>query len=224
MGSESSLWLDIICGVPQGAILGSILFNIFINDIFLYITERDICNYVDDNSLYACDSSLQMTLVRLQNDLIQVMHWFDINSLVVNKVLGNIKSNEVSMKVKDITINTTDSINLLGINDKKLTFIDHIMIMCKKANNKINSLCRIGKCITIEKARILNNAYILSLFYYCPIVWVFCSKTSNNLIDKTHKRALRVVYNSYDKSLEELLQIDGSVTSKKFTYPYDRSI
>ena len=55
-------------------------------------------------------------------------------------------------------------------------------------------------------ARILNNGY------YCPIVWMFCSKTSNNLIDKTHKRALRVVYKSYDKSLEGLLQIDGSVT------------
>ena len=107
VGSESSLWLDIIRGVPQGSILGPIIFNIFINDIFLYITETDICNYADDNSLYACDSSLEMTLVRLQNDLIQVMNWFDINSLVVNEkksqlmVLGNIKSNEVSMKVKD---------------------------------------------------------------------------------------------------------------------------
>ena len=88
-----------------------ILFNIFINDIFLYITETDICNYADDNSLYARDSPL-MTLVRLQNDLMQAMHWFDINFLVVKEnkfqlmVLGNIKSNEVSMKVKDITINT----------------------------------------------------------------------------------------------------------------------
>ena len=40
---------------------------------------------------------------------------------------------------------------------------------------------------------------------------MFCNKMSNNLIDKTHKRALRVVYNCYDKSLEELLQIDGSL-------------
>ena len=51
VGSESSLWLDIICGVPQGSILGPIIFNIFINDIFLYITETGIYNYADDNSL-----------------------------------------------------------------------------------------------------------------------------------------------------------------------------
>ena len=49
VGSESSLWLDILRGVPQGSILGPILFNIFINDIFLYITETYICNYADDN-------------------------------------------------------------------------------------------------------------------------------------------------------------------------------
>lgn len=199
--------------------MGPILFNIYINDIFLYITQTDICNYADDNSLYVCDSSLQMTPSRLQNNTIQVINWFDINLLVVNAnkfqfmILGNINFNDdVSMKVKHITINTADSIKLLGINiDKKLTFSDHIQIMWKKANKKINALCRIRKWITIDKARILYNAYILSCFSYCPIVWMFCNKMSNNLIDKTHKRALRVVYNCYDKSLEELLQIDGSL-------------
>ena len=64
----------------------------------------------------------------------------------------------------------------------------------QKGKKHKNALCRIRKWKTIEKARILNNAYILSLFYYCPIVWV------------------RVVYNSDDKSFEELLQINGSVT------------
>ena len=78
-----------------------------------------------------------MTPSRLQNNTIQVINWFDINLLVVNAnkfqfmILGNINFNDdVSMKVKHITINTADSIKLLGINiDKKLTFSDHIQIM-----------------------------------------------------------------------------------------------
>ena len=85
------------------------------------------------------------------------------------------------MKVKDITINTTDSINLLGINiDKKLTFIDHIR-MCKKANNKINALCRIRKWITIEKARNVNNAYILSMVYCMYVLMYGCSAVKRQI-------------------------------------------
>ena len=80
----------------------------------IFVTMQMIIPY------YVCDSSLHMTLNRLQKDLIQVnAKQFQL------MILGNIKFiDEVLLKGKDVTINTTDSINLLGINiDKKLTFI-----------------------------------------------------------------------------------------------------
>ena len=56
VGSSLSEWLEIILGVPQRPILGPILFNVFINDMFLFIKGTDICNFADDVTLYACNS------------------------------------------------------------------------------------------------------------------------------------------------------------------------
>ena len=54
VGSFLSEWLEIILGIPQESILGPILFNVFINDLLLFMKETDICNFADDTSLYAC--------------------------------------------------------------------------------------------------------------------------------------------------------------------------
>ena len=57
-------------------VLGPILFNIFINDLFLLTLGSDICNFADDNTLYACDTSIDNVLRRLEEDVIKVSGWF----------------------------------------------------------------------------------------------------------------------------------------------------
>jgi len=74
-----------------------------------------------------------------------------------------------------------------------------------------NALLRIRKYLDYTNARSLCTAYILSHFKYCPTLWMFSSRTSNLLINKTHKRALRVVHNNFHLSLEELLTRENSV-------------
>ena len=115
--------------------------------------------------------------------------------------------------INGIFINSTDKVKLLGVTiDKQLNFNEHIKNICKAANNKTNALLRIRRFIDKPKARALCYAYILSHFNYCPLIWMFCRKTSNALlVNRTHKRALRVVYENKHLSLEELLVVDGNV-------------
>ena len=69
IGSAYSDWANVIRGIPQGSIMGPLLFNIFINDIFLVVEKSDICNFADVNALYSHGSNLPLILNNLEHDM-----------------------------------------------------------------------------------------------------------------------------------------------------------
>ena len=82
--SSHSDWYDIIRGVPQESILGSLLFNLFIYDLFLFLERTNICNFADGNTIYRCDSVLEIILEDLQHDMKILLNWFKINTMKPN--------------------------------------------------------------------------------------------------------------------------------------------
>ena len=218
VGSCISDWLEIMLGVPQGSILGPILFNIFINDLLCSIQETSICNFADDNTIYATDTSLDNVIKRLECEILQVCNWFSCNSMVTNPVKFQMifpgsKFVEHSIIVGNVEVKSTENVKLLGaIIDYKLSFYPHVKELCKSANQKTKALLRIRRYLTQSKANLIIDTYVLSPFNYCPLIWMFCSKMGHNLLESTHRRALMAKHFNFSLSYSDLLHLSKSVS------------
>ena len=78
VGSSFSTWSSILTGVPQGSVLGQLLFNIYINDFFFFIKELSTTNFADDNTIYANGNNIQEVIYKLENDIQNSLIWFNL--------------------------------------------------------------------------------------------------------------------------------------------------
>ena len=127
-------------------------------------------------------------------------------------ILGDKSHHKHELKINSIKVEASDDVLLLGITiDKKLTFKQHVENLCRKAQYKLHALRRIRKFLTIEKAKMLGNAFIDSQFNYAPLLWMFCRKTLYSKIEKIHHKTLKVIYQSND-TYENLLLHSNTVS------------
>ena len=104
---------------------------------------------------------------------------------------SKIYNNKITFAIENKQIKCKTEVKLLGITiDEKLTFTKHIANICSLANNRLRALTRIRRYLSKEQTKYLSEAYIISAFKYCPLIWMLCNKTSNNQINKIHKRTM----------------------------------
>ena len=82
--SVFSSWIQTIIEVPQGSILGPLLFDIFLNDLLLTNLTSNVCNFADDKTLYYCRETTENVIKNLQSDLKIVLKWFRNNQMMAN--------------------------------------------------------------------------------------------------------------------------------------------
>ena len=84
INNSYSAWVEIVFGVPQGSILGPLLFNIFRTDLFFIANSMDIANYADDNTPYATANDIDSLIVSLEEASKSLFTWFDNNLMKSN--------------------------------------------------------------------------------------------------------------------------------------------
>lgn len=216
VNASFSSWSEILYGVPQGSILGPPLYNIYSNDLFMFLMS-DIANYADDNSPFSCANTIPSVISQLENDAVTLLNWIKINGLKANPdkfhLLLSDTNSEFSVKVDNFDIQNSRSEKLLGIHiDNKLTFDEHVSKICTTATQKLHALSRVSNFMTMKQRQITMKAFVLSQFGYCPLVWMFHSRKLNNRINRIHERALRIVYRDNASSFDDLLSEDESFT------------
>ena len=102
---------------------------------------------------------------------------------------------------------------LLGLTiDRQLKFDKHVFDICTKAGRKLSALTRMISYLTFYNKMRLLKTFFESQFKYCSLTWMFHSRELNNRINRHRKRALKLIYNDFTTSLEQLLDKDNSFT------------
>ena len=116
------------------------------------------------------------------------------------------------LTVNTFTIDESDEMELLGLTiDKKLNFSKHIDKLYCNSQYKLDALRRIRTYLSLEKAKMLGNAFIDSQFNYASLIWMFCRKGLYLKIQKIHHKTLKVIYQS-NKTYKKLLELSETVS------------
>ena len=215
INEKFSCWKNIEYGVPQESILGPLLFNIHLCDLFYFLEDLDIASYADDTTIYTVKENKESVINALEASSLSLFTWFNNNFMKPNSDKSHIllSYSEPSTALIDGSSIESNTKEILGVTiGRDLKFDEHVNKLCKKPCQKLNALVRLEPFMNFDKKRMIVKAFIELQFGYCPLVWMFHSRSLNNKIYRIHERALRITYNDKSSSFQNLLEKDNSVT------------
>ena len=216
-GDINTSYEDIICGVPQGSILGPLLFIIYVNDLCNVSKILEPIMFADDTNLFFSHKNIKELFQTVNSELEKVFQWFNANKLSLNKdktkytffhkarEKDNIPLKLPAFFINDKEIERVISIKFLGVLiDEHLTWKEHITVIENKVSKNLGLLYRAKRVLDSNALKKLYFSFFHSYLTYGNIAWASTSKTKLKKLASKQKEAVRVVNND-NANIRELM-------------------
>lgn len=193
------------CGVPQGSILGPLLFILYINDLPNCLEYSKPGMFADDTYITTTGSSLTQVIQLVNSDLGNISEWLLANRLSLNVAkteqmfIGsddnlNKISNSAAVYLGNKPIKRVRKSKSLGITiDERLSWTDHINVLSRKVSSAIGGLRQVRPFVDLNTAKTIYNSLIQPLFDYCDVVWDTIGVQLSTRLQKLKNRAGRII-------------------------------
>ena len=200
--------LPVVSGVPQGSVLGALLFSIYVNDLPNICQDCSTECYVDDTKLLLSFNANDPTqaIEKLNSDLQRIRNWCFDNCLMLNPEKTKLMvfgSRRMALKVPDFKLSLlgkeiipVQTVKDLGvIFDPTLSFDNHISATVSSCMSKLSQLSRIRFVFNKELLENIINALVFSKLYYCSSVWSSTSACNVHKLQYVQNFAARIIHN-----------------------------
>ncbi len=222
-------------GVPQGSILGPILFNIYVNDMSSFISDCTLVQYADDTQFLHQNYLSQLSDLdsRTESTLIMLKNYFQANGLLVNPTktqcifIGNVSlcskiPEDIIIRFDDICIKPSKHIKNLGlIMDQCLNFEMHINEINKKVIGALIYINRLSSFFNKSTRRLMIDTLVLSQANYCLRIWGTTNTTVLNKVQKVQNFPAKVAVGGlrkHDHVSPTFQELKWLRINKKYTY------
>ena len=199
----SSNLSTIKCGVPQGSILGPLLFLLYINDISKSSPLLSFILFADDTNVFYSHKDLNSLVDTLNSELPKISTWFKCNKLSLNINKTNFihfrhpNNHNITISndiiIDGLSLSQKSYSKFLGIViDENLNWIEHLNYVCNNVSRNVGILLKLKHFLPQKTLIILYNSLILPYITYCNIVWANCGKTKIERINLLQKKAIRI--------------------------------
>ena len=188
-------------GVPQGSILGPLLFFIYVNDISNVSTLLQYILFADDANIFCSNSNLESLVQTLNTELPKLSNWFKCNKLSLNlgktnfihfKTRAHTEETNISLKIDSISIQQKKNTKFLGIYiDECLSWHEHVRDLSRVLSRYIGVMYKLKPFVPLSILFIIYNSFIHSRISYCNIVWAI-NRLNTDGIFRLQKRVMRL--------------------------------